>query len=1280
MTRSPGKKLLKIAGISLGILLVLLMGFHFWFKAHARRMLEDLVESKSNGSLKLKIEKFSFNYFQKKMQLENAVLYNTDTSTGPTAYHFSIHNMQMQVKAILPIIFNNQFMIDSLTLMSPRIEVTRLREAEKPDSTLSEKRTVKKDVSIPEEMGKVYTSIQDALKLLNVKRFQIDNGTFTLVNNIDTSQLPLTVSNIHFHIDNLLVQTGELTGNENILFSDNVVLRSQNQDILFPDGRHRLSFRNFRINLKNKLVEFDSCTIAATKGDSTASSFNVFFDALSLTNIDFDTLYRSEVIKADSVYCVNPKFNLEVEVGKNKESAQSPPKLENIIKQLTGDLLLGHVVVSNADFNIKTIKNKVPSSFIFSNNNFEMRGLRVDQDAPKSITVNSFAMAIRNYENFIKDSSYIVKFDSIHFKDDHITLSNFLLNKLDNGKVVNSFSIPQFSLRGLSWDDLVFERTLKAQKATMFHPDLQFTARAKSKNPGRQNIFQSLGVINEYMDLQQLDIVEGTIDLKLRNNLRVQLDNATLSVESQSLLESRKLAGIKNSLTQLKFDKGTIHAGNMTMVLHHILYFGQTGQFGAGSIDVSNKKKNLDINLEDVSIEKMLVEEASGNVFAEGIRWQKGNMKVSALGTKNDEGSSSIVLKDIRGTNTVVHGFFGSKSVSTKLHSISFTELEKKDGTLLLGGLAINGEQLKLKDDHVILSVADYDITDNKKSFLRQILYKADNGSLNAAVSIPSLTVTPHVQPLLNGVIALDAVTVMKPVINLRLAAKNINSEKKNSSMPKIEVSDLKLSQPRISFYQASDSGMLTLDWQGEQNPANFLQVTGLHTDSGSTALHNLAFYLTDFVFTNSTGKTFNTGAGNVSAQIKNIKFEHEIDQPLEWSGTISNFDARDLRLDSFGRVKSNLVMNSGSLKNLNISSTALLNLQKLAAANTAFQLSQLTGNYTNATTNLHWFNAGFNRSSNTFTLDSFSIIPALSRDSFMARQTHQVDYVTMRSGAVSIGPVDIDTYIKEKKLNIGKATLDKFLFTDYKDKQLPFPTGITKPLPVTLIRRIPSKLAIDTLQLTNTHIEYTEVSEKTRQPAMIPISRMTARFVNIKNYDPKQSDSLDIVATGYLMDTAWIRLQVKESYNDSLNGFVMAVQMKPTDFTVLNPFLIPLASVKIQSGLLDTLSLEATGTELYATGDIQLFYHDLKVRLLKNSDETRNPFFLGLMNFIVNSFIIKKNNKSRTADVFFIRDKNKSAINYLIKIALNGMISGVGAKNNRKELRRYKKDQLKNL
>lgn len=1265
------RKFLKITGILLSILVVLAVGFHFWFKAHAKQLIEEMVESKSNGKLKLKIEKFHFNYFSKKIILEKAVFYNTDTLTGTTAYQFSIDKMQLRAKAILPIVFKKQILIDSLTLLNPHINVTRLRTAEKQN------RKEKKDVSIPEEMGKVYRSIQDALKVLKVKRFEINDGTFTLVNKIDPTQLPLSVSNIHFHIDNLEVDSSKFSSKEKLLFSENVVLLSTDQNIIFPDGRHSLSFSRFRINLKNKLVEFDSCTITATKADSSSASFKVFFDALLLTNIDFDTLYKAEVIKADSVYCVNPKFDLDVTVGKKRDSKKPPPKLENIIQQLTGDLQLGYVVVNNADFNIKTVKNGVPSSFVFSNNNFEMQGLTVIQNAARPLTVKSFAMAIRNYENFIKDSSYSVKFDSVLFKDDRITLSNFLFNKLDNGKILNTFSVPQFNLIGLSWDDLVFEKKLKAEQALMFNPHISYTSQNnKFQNPGRQNIFHSLGAVNEYMDLDQLDIIDGTIDLNLKNNLRIQLDNATVSVRSHSLLESKKLAGIKNSLSQLKFKKGIIHAGSMDIELLDILYIGETGQFGAGNINIRNKEKDMLVNLRDVQVEKMLVDEVAGNIFANGVRWKNADVKISPIGGTKESDGSVIELNDVKGQNTNINGLFNGKSISTNLRNISFTHFEKTtDNKILLDGLEVTGHQLKLGDNNSSLSVAEYNIADNKSSSFRQLVYKTNNGKTNADVSIPSLTLTPHIQPLLDGNIALDAIAMMKPIINLHLTTKKREDITKKTKLPDIDISELKLVQPKIRFTQTSDSGTLSLDWQGQKNNSGFLLVNDLHTTNDVTLASSLKFFLTDFTFTNSKGKMFNTGEGKVAAQLKDISLEQSALRPLQWKAIVSGFDALDFHMDSIGKSKGTLVMNSVSLNNLNISSSSIKDFQQLAAVNSMFQIKKFTGNYTTGGTNLQWYNAGFSRNSNTFSLDSFSLAPALSIDSFLLKQSYQADYITVKSGAVAIGPVDIDTYIKDKTLDIDALKIDRFRFTDYKDKQLPFNSGIVKPLPVNMIKKINQPLSVDTVLLTNSAVQYTEVNEKTRQAGTVPVTRMTVTLLNIRNHKIKPGDSLTIKAVGYVLDTVWTRLRVKESYTDSLGGFLMTLRMKPGDLTVLNSALIPMASVKLLSGQLDTLDMRAVGREYLSLGEMKMFYNNLKVQLLKDGDENKKTFMTKLVSFLANTFVIRSNNRSRIGNVFFIRNRDRSAINYLIKIAFSGMTSSAGAKSNKKMMRRYKKE-----
>ena len=264
-------KFLKINAFILGTLLVLTTAFHFWFIRHAAQLLEDMVDSQSNGKLKLKVDKFKFNWFNYDMELRKAVFYSLDDSAA-TAYQFSVDRINITVKEILPLVFEKKILIDSIHLLNPDIRVTRLRSLK--DSIPS----TDTSLSLPQEMGKIYNSIQDALQVLKVDGFQIDNGKFSLINKMSPNAPPVVITNINFRLDNLQVDTTKPAGERKILFSDNVALRTHHQNILFPDGRHRLSFSNFRINILNRIVEFDSCTITATKGDSTTNSFSIFFD------------------------------------------------------------------------------------------------------------------------------------------------------------------------------------------------------------------------------------------------------------------------------------------------------------------------------------------------------------------------------------------------------------------------------------------------------------------------------------------------------------------------------------------------------------------------------------------------------------------------------------------------------------------------------------------------------------------------------------------------------------------------------------------------------------------------------------------------------------------------------------------------------------------------------------------------------------------------------------------------------------------------------------------
>ena len=303
-------------------------------------------------------------------------------------------------------------------------------------------------------------------------------------------------------------------------------------------------------------------------------------------------------------------------------------------------------------------------------------------------------------------------------------------------------------------------------------------------------------------------------------------------------------------------------------------------------------------------------------------------------------------------------------------------------------------------------------------------------------------------------------------------------------------------------------------------------------------SIGNLRFYLTDFAFANPKGKKFNTGDGKIAAQIRDVGFEQKINQPLDWNAVVTGFDANDFRFDSIGKAGGSFIMNNAKLKELHISSTTISNLQKLAAANPSFQVTQFNGQYADMNKSFQWYNAGFTRRNNTFSLDSFIFRQALDKDSFIAKQKFQIDYINAKTGAIRIGAIDIDSYIRDSTLKIGMMNIDNTVFTDFKDKGLPFSAGIIKPLPVNLIRKIPLKLFVDSVVLNNALVDYTETNEKSKKPGTIRVTRMTVILNNVKNYGFSNTDSLRMLAIGYLMDSVWTRLRVKESYTDSAGGF----------------------------------------------------------------------------------------------------------------------------------------------
>jgi hypothetical protein len=1267
--KARSKKILKVLGWTIGTLMALAVGFHFWFVNHAEEIVERLVHQQSNGKLRLKVKKFKFNWFSKKMELENAVFYSTDTATAPAAYRFDVERLQLEVKAVFPLLFEKRILIDSLRLINPHVTVTKLR-------TVQRDTAVDNDISIPKEMGRIYNSIQDALNVLKVSRFQIDNGRFSLYNRMRPERQPVEISRIFFNLDNLQVaDTNTTNAAQKIFFSDNIALSTHNQDIALPDGIHRLAFKNFRINVLRKLVELDSCTVSASRPDSSGNSFRVFFDKLKLTNIDFDTLYHSEVIKADSVYCFRPRFRLDVQLPDRKSAAaKPPPSLHEIVQQLTGDMQLAFVIVEDGSFDINTMRAGKPSSFTSEHNNFEITGLKVRQNAKRPLTVDGFKMGIRNFENFLRDSSYSIQFDSILFNNNRISLSNFSYKELNNNQTVNTLTVPQFELQGLSWDNLVLEQQLMADKVTLYKPSIRYHVRS---NPGKsQNIFDVLSGLGELMQLSDLHLIEGQVSLVFPNKSELDLEKTTLHIAGRDLVNSKQLKGIQQSVTQLNFAKGRLRVGPVTASLQGVQFTGENNHLRADVLEVTDAG-SAKIKASGVDIRTLLIDDKLQQTHIDGISWDSAvlNLPLGRRRTPQEKGEG-MVLRNVNGRRTRVFASDSSRKLEVYFRHIgaeSFSTGRRRH--FRIEALDASGGDLRYQHGSASLEMDRFDLRDGEPSQLQSIRYKRLRTYDTMIANIPVVHLVPDIDAFFRGDIGASSITLDHPQFFWRARHPDTLNTAQGSGwpLPDTRIGSLKIIQPRLSLQYEKAGKSFELEWD-DLNPRDYLQFTDIVADERNNAFtaRAIEFSISGFSVAGPSGRRYNAGSGEIDARLSNLRYQEQEGNEVEWEGQLDQLNARNFTIDSLGNKNGILQINTASLAGVKMDAGSLLKLTRLLQKNKEFRLSNFTGNYRDSSATWNWYNSAYDKRSRLLSLDSFRYQPSPEKETFMAQQKHQVDYITANGGRVEIGPLDVDRFINDTILELGTIKMADAYLYNFRDKRLPMLPDIIRPLPVNQLTKIGTRFRADSLVVKNSRVLYEELNEKTGKSGFIRVGELNAAVTHLRNFDITDTDSLDIHATGRLEDSINIILHVKESYTDTLAGFRMQLRMGPADLTILNPVLAPLASAELKSGHLDSLSMDVTGREYLAYGEMKMHYRNLRIRLLKRGSPDRRSFLSGVMSGLANAFLLRKNNDSRKGVVFFRRLRDRSAINYLVKITLSGVTSSVGARSNKKQTKRY--------
>ncbi len=1264
-------KIFKVSVVSLLVLAASLVTFHFWLIAHAKNILAEIVRVQSKGRYHLEVKKVKYDYLKLSLELQQPVLKSADTGSSGDKFEMHARIISLQLEKLWPLIWGRRLLIDSIVMDRPILNLIH----QKRSSYQSQKTAF----SLSVEMEKLYQSIQSVLTTLKVGNFRINKGAFTLNSALQKNTPPLEIKNIDFYIKGFNIDSATNSLHPNS-YTEDIQLIIAGQTIHFPDGDKLIRFSSFRFVANKGNLEVDSCSISGGDNDSTKASFNLFAEKMRIKNVYLAVNDSTGYNRMDSLFFTRPKvsFFVQIKDAKQDSSETITTAIRKVTSAAFGRILVRYVSINNVDFDIEVERKEKLSTFNFVQDSLVVSNLGVGLFPSMPLSASSIRFGVKEFVDYFRDSTYLVHFDSVRINNDQFSLFN--INIESTAKVKKGHQkiyIPILQIKGIDWFQLISQKRLVASNFTLHDPFISILAagNTKKRSPKKNSSLDRL--LRQMFVLKNITILNGSVNYAFSANEYINVKKINTLITPD--LSTRGLVASLQKMIR-NFNTGElIYLKNGWKMTARNMIYDEHNNLTAANIDLTNSLRNLSIKANNVSIAGLSGKAAINSMDIKKINWENAKI-VMDLSKKQQANTHSLLsIGSIDGGATELKLVSNKINIEAIIATIKTSAIVLENGKLKeLHDFFSEGTSIDVTADNSKFHSGKFIIKDKLPSYISSLTASLPIGKRSISITIPEVDFTTDVQQSLSNSFDISRLSIIQPKINVNLNPFiKSTSSKKQTPFPEINLRNIEIKDPIFSFQSNSKVEPIQL-MLGNSN----ISASGIKTSDNRRQLifNDLQIQSKNFSLANKDSLLIFSSDSVVIAGSRAFM--------LYSDATISNsnWELKDVSVD---------------IPNIN-----LLNKRRSGKADTlqlnAVHLSNLTINQDSFKYPVNYFNTkpdaavsthniiykndksrfslkGLKGSGNVLSLDSFSYRPQMNKDAFMAAQSFQKDYITLETGRSFLNDIDIASWLKDSVLRIGHIHISDALLNDSRDKHLPLQTNVIKELPVAIIKNIPVKTLIDSVSMSNSKMRYHEVSEKTNQTGNIRFTRLNATIHNIKNFDFVPNDSLQVMASAYLMDTAYMQLQMKEAYNDSLASFAVTLKALPFNLEILNPFMLPVMSFGIKSGIVDSLQVRAIGREDISLGEVRFFYHDLKVEFLKAANDQRKTLLTSLITFAANSFVIRTNNTKRVGKIYYERSRNRSFFNYLVRMIASGTASSVGAKRNQKYNRLYN-DKIKEV
>jgi hypothetical protein len=296
---------------------------------------------------------------------------------------------------------------------------------------------------------------------------------------------------------------------------------------------------------------------------------------------------------------------------------------------------------------------------------------------------------------------------------------------------------------------------------------------------------------------------------------------------------------------------------------------------------------------------------------------------------------------------------------------------------------------------------------------------------------------------------------------------------------------------------------------------------------------------------------------------------------------------------------------------------------------------------------------------------DSLQIIPRYSKEAFTHKLPYRTDRIDLRNKHIAIAGMQIGSLIKNQEFIADTISIEKTMVNIFRDMTPPLKNQ-EKPLPHQALHQMPMTLIIKTVRISDADIKYEELRKGSNQPGVITLDDLYATIHNITNSEAvlRQQNKMEAQVQTQLMGKSTIQASLSFPLDDKSGRYTFRGSMDKFNVENFNKLAVPLAQVKIESGIINKATFEMVSDNDHANGTINIYYENLDLKLL--NDQGESNFTQKAGSFLINNLVVKSANPSngnfRKGTIDTKREKRKSIFNHWSQSFIDGLVSGITA------------------